>query len=134
MSYNKKAFLFIYSSRRNLFCSLIDPVFKKVIISWSLGSLEKVKWKKSISLGSSHIGEFLSEKLTQLGYNSIFIYSRGLGKGNISFIRSITKSGLHLICFIENTELSHNGCRPSKLRRKKNKTHRNDNMLENKKK
>ncbi|CAM9258403.1 unnamed protein product, partial [Discosporangium mesarthrocarpum] len=115
----KKAIIYISSSKRNLFCSLVDPISSKVLTSWSLASLEDGRFKKSLILGSTHLGHLVSEKAQKLGFSLISVKSRGLGKGISLFIRSLFKSSLIMSSIQDNTESSHNGCRPPKVRRKK---------------
>lgn len=119
----KSGILYIVSTKRNIKCSFVDPLEKKVKTSCSIGIIKidnknlTTDYERAIEMGV-----YVSQKIQNLKYNKISIIVRGLGINRKAVIVGLERFGFTIDKFIDLTSLPHNGCRPSKVRRKKIRT------------
>ena len=59
----------------------------------------------------------MATKALNLGFDSVVLKIKGLGRGKLTAIRALYKSKLGVTQIIERTPIAHNGCRPPKKRR-----------------
>ena len=119
--FNKFGYVYITSTRRNLFCTIVDFSDKKVKFSCSYG-LIKTDSKKLEYAPGKLLGNLFINKIKTLRYNKIYISLAGIGAGRIPIINSFRNSGIKVLRVTDITLFPHNGCRPKKLRRKKLRT------------
>jgi len=118
---NKLGYVYITSTRRNLFCTIVDSVDKKVKFSCSYG-LAKTDARKLGYVPGKLLGQLFVNKIKSLKYNKVYIVLVGIGSGRIPIINSFRNSDINVLGVTDNTLCPHNGCRPKKLRRKKLRT------------
>lgn len=119
---SKLGLLYVKCTKRNIFCTLIDPATKKVETSCSLSvPLYDNQYNERDNLYTRAVllGSLLAKKTKDLGYNKLIIYLVGSNKGQLAIIRSFGKVGIEIDSIILETGYPHNGCRPTKARRKK---------------
>ncbi len=126
ISLNKKGNIYIKSTKKNIFCTLMDVQEKKVITSCSLRVPEYVNEfneRENLFKRGKLLGELFGDKILKLGFTEIAIYlDSGINQGRKGFIQGLSKKKIK-ISFIQLLKAySHNGCRPSKIRRKKVRT------------
>lgn len=115
----KYGYVYITSTKRNLFCTLIDFSDKKVKLNYSYGTL---KLSKTESVPAKLLGQLFITKLKSLKYNTIYIILTGIGYGRTLILNSFRNSDIKIVSIKETTRLPHNGCRPKKAKRKKLRT------------
>lgn len=120
---NKSGILYIVSTKRNIKCSFVDPIEKKVKTSCSIGII-KIDNKNLITdyERAIEMGAYIAQKIQNFKYNKLSIIVRGLGVNRKAVIVGLERFGFAIDKFIDLTFLPHNGCRSSKVRRKKNRT------------
>jgi len=114
--------LFIKCTKRNIFCTLINPFNNKVETSCSLrvpAYDNKYNERDNLYTRAVLLGRFLAQKTIDLGYKELIIYLTGMNKGQLAIIRSFDKVEIDIDSIVLATRNPHNGCRPSKARRKK---------------
>nr|YP_011008090.1 ribosomal protein S11 [Dictyotopsis propagulifera]WBP69956.1 ribosomal protein S11 [Dictyotopsis propagulifera] len=119
MDVKKKAILYLKCTKRNSFCTLVDFSDLKIKFSCSVGIMKN---KKNNYLNVKLLAEKFVQKIIILGYNEVSIILLGLGLGRIVILNSIRESNLNLDLIHDYTSGIHNGCRPSKIKRKKHKS------------
>jgi len=123
---NKKGNIYIKSTNRNIFCTLIDVQKKKVKTSCSLRVPQyenEFNERENLFKRGILLGELFGDKTLELGFTKVAIYlDSGLSKGRKGFIQGFSKKRIK-VSFIQLLKnYPHNGCRPSKVRRKKVRT------------
>lgn len=119
----KSGILYIVSTKRNIKCSFVDPIEKKVKTSCSIGIIKTdnknliTDYERAIEMGG-----YIAQKIQNFKYNRISVAIRGLGVNRKAVIVGLERFGFIVDKFIDLTFLPHNGCRSSKVRRKKNRT------------
>ena len=125
-SVKKKGNIYIKSTSRNIFCTLMDVEEKKVKTSCSLKVPryenefnERVNpFKRGMLLG-----ELFGDKILLLGFREVAVYlDSGINKGRRGFLRGLGKKRIKISFIQLSKAYPHNGCRPSKIRRKKVRT------------
>ena len=119
---NKLGSIYIKCTHRNIFCTLMDTLNKKVKTSCSLRvpSYEnEYNERENLYTRGLLLGKLFAEKATSLGYGRVIIYLTGTSRGRSGLIRSLNKSSLDVYSIVLATSKPHNGCRPAKTRRKK---------------
>lgn len=122
----KKGNIYVKSSVRNVFCTLLDVDTKKVKTSCSLRIVSyknEHNERESLFKRGILLGELFGDKIIALGYKKVSLYLRsGINIGQKGLIRGLLKKQI-TVSFVQITKgYSHNGCRPRKIRRKKNRT------------
>jgi len=116
----KRAYVYIKSTKRNLFCLFTDFDDKKVKFSGSFGLVKTSNLKDYVA--AKVLGQLFVDKLSLLKYGAVFITLNGLGSGRIPILNSFRNSTIKVQSVQDVTLPPHNGCRPKKLRRKKHRT------------
>lgn len=123
----KKGVVFVKCTKRNVFCTLMDLSDEKVKTSCSLrvpSYVNEYNERENPYVRGVLLGELFGSKIMELGYINLTIFlGSGLNKGRRGFLRGLahTKS-ISISCLRLGSGYPHNGCRPSKVRRKKNRT------------
>ena len=86
-------------------------------MTFSSGNLGFKNSRKSTSYAAQAVAEFVATKALNLGFDSVVLKIKGLGRGKLMAIRALYKSKLGVTQLIERTPIAHNGCRPPKKRR-----------------
>lgn len=123
---NKKGNIYIKSTKRNIFCSLMDFQTKKIKTSCSLkvpAYENEFNEKEKLYDRGVLLGELFGDRVIDLGFRKVAIYLNcGLHKGRRGVLEGLGNKRIK-ISFIELSKAyPHNGCRPSKIRRKKIRT------------
>lgn len=123
---NKKGNIYIKSTNRNIFCTLIDAENRKVITSCSLRVPQydnEFNERENLFRRGSLLGELFGDKIIKLGFTEVSIYLDSvINKGRKGVIWGLGTKKIK-ISFIQLLKgYPHNGCRPSKIRRKKVRT------------
>lgn len=118
--------IFVKSTNKNIFCTLLDFKDKKVKTSCSLRVPEyKNEFNERVSLFKRGVllGQLFGDKIIELGYTEVYIYlDYGINKARKGVVKGIGEKKIK-ISFIRLIKgYPHNGCRPAKLRRKKVRT------------
>lgn len=120
---HKSGILYIVSTKRNIKCSFVDTIEKKVKTSCSIGvikvenTLLTTEYERAVELGT-----FIAQKIQDLKYTKISVLLRGLGANRKAVVKGLERSGFIIDKIIDLTFSPHNGCRLSKIRRKKKRT------------
>nr|YP_011008194.1 ribosomal protein S11 [Eisenia bicyclis]WBP70095.1 ribosomal protein S11 [Eisenia bicyclis] len=122
----KKGIIFIKSTKRNVFCILMDSDEKKIKTSCSLRVPvyeNKYNERENLYTRGLLLGNLFGEKVIELGYTEVTIFlGSGINKGRRGVIRGFSKKGIKIVFLYLGTGYPHNGCRPVKVRRKKFRT------------
>lgn len=121
----KLGILYLRCSRRNVFCTLIDPKEQLVKFSCSLGISEVSRQAldfKNTYLKSKLLSQYFIRKIQEFSIGRLRIVTCGLGAGRATLLNTIRNSSLQIISIEDNTLVPHNGCRGPKRRRKKLRT------------
>ena len=119
--FNRCGYVYITSTKRNLFCTIVDFIDKKVQFSCSYGFV-KTDAKFLEYVPAKLLGQLFVNKIKTLKYNKVYLVLAGIGSGRISIINSFRNSDIKVLRVTDITLCPHNGCRPKKLRRKKFRT------------
>jgi small subunit ribosomal protein S11 len=112
----QKGIIHIQSSKNNTIITLTDLAGNTKF--WvSAGTLGFKNSRKSTTYAAQAAAEEVADKSLQLGFFSVIVKIKGLGFGKESTIRALYKSRLIITKLVEQTPISHNGCRPPKKRR-----------------
>ena len=88
------------------------------VVAWaSAGSIGFSGPKKATPFAASKIIAVIAEKLKTLGVTNIEIFTKGVGSGRDSAIRSLVNQGFNIVLLKDVTPVPHNGPRPPKVRR-----------------
>lgn len=113
---DQKGFISISSTKNNTIITLTDLQGNTKFWT-SAGALGFKNSRKSTTYAAQAAAEQVALKALQIGFSSIIIKVKGLGYGKESSIRALFKSRLLITKIIEQTPVSHNGCRAVKKRR-----------------
>lgn len=84
-------------------------------ISWaSAGTLGFKGSKKSTPFAAGMSAEAAGKAAYDMGMRKVEVYSKGLGSGRETAIRSLQTAGLEISSITDVTPVPHNGCRPPK--------------------
>ena len=84
-------------------------------ISWaSAGTLGFKGSKKSTPFAAGMSAEAAGKAAYDMGMRKVEVYSKGLGSGRETAIRSLQTAGLEITSITDVTPVPHNGCRPPK--------------------
>nr|YP_011007879.1 ribosomal protein S11 [Agarum clathratum]WBP69710.1 ribosomal protein S11 [Agarum clathratum] len=123
---NKKGIIFIKSTKRNVFCTLMDIQERKVKTSCSLRVPvyeNEYNERENLYTRGLLLGNLFGDKAIELGYTEFTIYlGSGINKGRRGVVRGLSKKGVKITFLHLGTRYPHNGCRPVKVRRKKFRT------------
>ena len=129
MTKNKKGNIYVKCTSRNIFCTLLDVQSKKVKTSCSLRVPQyenEFNERENLFKRGMLLGELFGDKTLELGFREVAIYlDSGINKGRRGFLRGLVKKRKKRIktTFIHLSKgYPHNGCRPSKICRKKIRT------------
>ncbi|CAM9110927.1 unnamed protein product [Ectocarpus sp. 8 AP-2014] len=122
----KRGNVYIKSTNQNIFCILLDTQDKKVKTSCSLKVPEyenEFNERENVFKRGILLGELFGDKVENLGYTEIVVYlDFNINKGRKGVMIGLRKKKIK-ISFIGSLKgYPHNGCRPSKVRRKKIRT------------
>nr|QWK45033.1 ribosomal protein S11 [Lessoniopsis littoralis] len=122
----KKGIILIKSTKRNVFCILMDSQEKKVKTSCSLQVPvyeNEYNERENLYTRGLLLGNLFGDKVIELGYTEFMIYlGSGINKGRRGVVRGLNKKGVKITFLHLGTRYPHNGCRPVKVRRKKFRT------------
>nr|QWK44612.1 ribosomal protein S11 [Laminaria ephemera] len=122
----KKGVILIKSTKRNVFCTLLDIDEKKVKTSCSLrvpAYENEYNERENLYTRGLLLGNLFGDKAIKLGYTEFTIYlGSGINKGRRGVVRGLSKKGIKITFLHLGTRYPHNGCRPVKVRRKKFRT------------
>lgn len=123
---NKKGSIFIKSTNRNIFCTLLGLEDKKIKTSCSLRVPEynnEFNERENLFKRGILLGELLGDKINNLGYNEIFVYLNfSINKARKGVLIGLKKKKIKISLIQLSKGYPHNGCRPKKIRRKKVRT------------
>nr|YP_011008229.1 ribosomal protein S11 [Halosiphon tomentosus]WBP70130.1 ribosomal protein S11 [Halosiphon tomentosus] len=122
---NKLGSIYIKCTRRNIFCTLMDTSNKKVQTSCSLRVPpyeNEYNERENLYARGLALGELFAGRTVSLGYNKVIIYLAGVSKGRSGVVRGLSDTGVGIYSIVIATCNPHNGCRPAKVRRKKNRS------------
>lgn len=122
---SKIGVIYIHCSRRNVFCTLIDPLKKQVKFSCSSGVSEVSQSASRFNnnyFKSKILTQYFIQKIKEFGFDKLRIVIRGLGTARVVLISALRNSNLQIIDIQDTTLIPHNGCRGPKQRRKKLRT------------
>ena len=85
------------------------------VISWaSSGSIGYKGSKKKTPFAAGQSAEAAGKAAYDMGMRKVEVYSKGLGSGRETAIRSLQTAGLEISSITDVTPVPHNGCRPPK--------------------
>lgn len=113
---NQKGIIYIFSTKNNTLITLTD-LQGNTKFSTSAGVLGFKNSRKSTTYAAQAAAEQVALKALNMGFYSVIIKIKGLGYGKESSLRILFKSRLLITKIIEQTPISHNGCRVAKKRR-----------------
>lgn len=122
----KKGRIYIKSTIRNLFCTLIDPKDNKVITSCSLKVpkyINEFNEREDPYKRGELLGELFGERVVKHGYKNLSIYlDSKFNKARNGVLKGLGTNLLNIYLIQLSKGFPHNGCRPPKARRKKFRT------------
>nr|QWK44803.1 ribosomal protein S11 [Postelsia palmaeformis] len=123
----KKGVILIKSTKRNIFCTLMDIEGKKIKTSCSLrvpAYVNEYNERENLYTRGLLLGNLFGDKVIKLGYTEFIIsLGSGVNKGRRGVVRGLSKKkGIKITFLYLSTRSPHNGCRPVKVRRKKIRT------------
>lgn len=124
--YVKRGNVYIRSTNRNIFCVLLDTQDKKVKTSCSLRVPEyenEFNERENLFKRGVLLGELFGDKIEKLGYTEIVVYlDSNINKSRKGVMVGLKKKKVKIPLIQLLKGYPHNGCRPSKVRRKKIRT------------
>nr|YP_009330423.1 ribosomal protein S11 [Coccophora langsdorfii]ANS72195.1 ribosomal protein S11 [Coccophora langsdorfii] len=117
--------IYLKSTKRNIFCTLVDYASKTVKSSCSLRVpvyKNEFNERENLYTRGLLLGKLFGNKIISLGYKKIIVYVAGTSKGRSGVVRSFSRLGIDIYSIVLITRTAHNGCRPVKRRRKKLRT------------
>lgn len=124
--YVKRGNVYIRSTNRNIFCVLLDTQDKKVKTSCSLRVPEyenEFNERENLFKRGVLLGELFGNKIEKLGYTEIVVYlDSNINKSRKGVMVGLKKKKVKIPLIQLLKGYPHNGCRPSKVRRKKIRT------------
>ncbi|CAM9442490.1 unnamed protein product, partial [Ectocarpus fasciculatus] len=122
----KRGNVYIRSTNRNIFCVLLDTQDKKVKTSCSLRVPEyenEFNERENLFKRGVLLGELFGDKIEKLGYTEIVVYlDSNINKSRKGVMVGLKKKKVKIPLIQLLKGYPHNGCRPSKVRRKKIRT------------
>lgn len=122
----KKGNIYINSTRRNIFCSLMDIQEKKIKTSCSL---RVAQYNNEFNERENHfkrgilLGKLFGDKILELGYTKVAIFlDSSRNKGRKGVVTGLSQKKIKISFLQLFKGYPHNGCRPGKVRRKKVRT------------
>lgn len=89
------------------------------VITWASGGTTGVKGtRKGTAFASGQAAVQAAEKAMEAGIKKVEIWVRGPGSGREAAVRSLQSTNLEVTAIKDQTRIPHNGCRPSKRRRR----------------
>jgi small subunit ribosomal protein S11 len=108
--------VYVNSSYNNTVITGTDE--KGNVITWATaGSIGFSGPKKATPFAASKIIAVITEKLRNIGMQSVHVILKGVGGGRDSSVRSIINQGFNVLSIKDVTPIPHNGPRPRKVRR-----------------
>ena len=124
--YIKRGNIYIKSTNRNIFCVLLDTQDKKVKTSCSLRVPEyenEFNERENLFKRGLLLGELFGDKVENLGYTEVAVYlDSTMNKGRKGIMVGLRKKKFKISLIQLLKGYPHNGCRPSKVPRKKVRT------------
>nr|AZJ13614.1 ribosomal protein S11 [Endarachne binghamiae] len=124
-SFKKKGNIYIKSTHRNIFCTLMSTEDNKVKTSCSLRVPEynnEFNERENLFKRGILLGELLGDRINTFGYREVSIHlDFGINKGRKGVIVGLKKK-VKISLIQLSKGYPHNGCRPKKMRRKKIRT------------
>ncbi|CAN0507470.1 unnamed protein product, partial [Phaeothamnion confervicola] len=118
--------IYIKSTNRNIFCTLMDVEQKKVKTSCSFkvpAYENEFNERENPYKRGMLLGELFGDKTLELGFTEVAIFlDSDINKGRKGFIGGLGKKRIKISFIQLSKAYPHNGCRPSKIRRKKVRT------------
>ncbi|MCK4807289.1 MAG: 30S ribosomal protein S11 [Candidatus Aegiribacteria sp.] len=89
------------------------------VIAWASGGTTGVKGtRKGTAFASGQAAVQAAEKAIEAGLKKVEIWVRGPGSGREAAVRALQSTSLEVTAIKDQTRIPHNGCRPSKRRRR----------------
>ncbi len=89
------------------------------VITWASGGTTGVKGtRKGTAFASGQAAVQAAEKAMEAGLKKVEIWVRGPGSGREAAVRALQSTNLEITAIKDQTRIPHNGCRPSKRRRR----------------
>jgi len=89
------------------------------VVTWASGGTTGVKGtRKGTAFASGQAAVQAAEKAIEAGLKKLEIWVRGPGSGREAAIRALQSTDLEITAIKDQTRIPHNGCRPSKRRRR----------------
>lgn len=106
----------VYNTNNNIFLTLTDPGGS--VKAWtSAGTVGFKNARKSLPVAAEKAAEELARKALKLGYGTVTVKLKGVGKNKQYAVQSLHASGLKLTRLMDITPIPYNGCRRPKRRR-----------------
>lgn len=122
----KKGNIYVKSTNNNIFCTLIDIQTNKVETSCSLRVpryQNEFNEREDLFTRGVLLGELFGNKIIERGFTEVAIYlDYGINKGRRGFLKGLETKRIKISFIQLLRSYPHNGCRPSKIRRKKVRT------------
>jgi small subunit ribosomal protein S11 len=110
--------LTVHSTKHNTIITLTSP--KGDTLGWASAGMFYKKGKRGTPLAASLAAKKIARFAKRKNIKVVGIKFNGLGRGNVAIVNEIKKNKINILYLKDVTPTSHNGCRPPKLRRKKN--------------
>jgi small subunit ribosomal protein S11 len=89
------------------------------VVTWASGGTTGVKGtRKGTAFASGQAAVQAAEKAIEAGLKKVEIWVRGPGSGREAAVRALQSTNLEVTAIKDQTRIPHNGCRPSKRRRR----------------
>ena len=106
----------IHCSFNNTIVTITDPDGN--VVSWASSGKQGIKGsKKSTPFAAGMSAEAAGREAVAAGMKTVDVYTKGLGAGKETAVRSLQTAGLEIKSITDVTPIPHNGCRPPKRRR-----------------
>jgi small subunit ribosomal protein S11 len=107
----------VKSSFNNTMITITDRTGN--VITWASGGTTGVKGtRKGTAFASGQAAVQAAEKAMEAGLKKVEIWVRGPGSGREAAVRALQSTNLEVTAIKDQTRIPHNGCRPSKRRRR----------------
>lgn len=89
------------------------------VITWASGGTTGVRGtRKGTAFASGQAAVQAAEKAMEAGLRKVEVWVRGPGSGREAAVRALQSTKLEVTAIKDQTRIPHNGCRPSKRRRR----------------
>ena len=106
----------IHSTFNNTIVTITD--LEGNAVAWASSGKQGVKGsKKSTPFAAGMAAEAAGRDAVSMGMKAVDVFTKGLGAGKETAIRSLQTAGLEIKSITDVTPIPHNGCRPPKRRR-----------------